>query len=264
MTTSAHLHDHDHHHHQHNHARERMFAWIRTALLIGLGVYFIYNIISGNLTNYINERFAWLSYVAAALFLLIGGFSALNLLRSQARDHDHEHHDHDHNHNGLSWGVIAIVAVPLVMGTLIPSRPLGAEAVDGTISLTAASAANATTFQIAPLDRNVLDWLRAFNAEPDPTAFNGEPADVIGFVYTEPTFPQDKFMVARFTISCCVADASAIAVPVQLNGEPLPQGEWVRVQGTFNAGEFRGDTMPILHADTIEVVEQPAHPYLYP
>ena len=44
--------------------------------------------------------------------------------------------------------------------------------------------------------------------------FNGQPADLIGFVYSEPTFGGDHFMVARFAISCCVADASAIGVPV--------------------------------------------------
>ena len=43
--------------------------------MIGLGMYFVYNIASGNIPNYVNARFAWLSYVAAALFLLIGGFS---------------------------------------------------------------------------------------------------------------------------------------------------------------------------------------------
>jgi len=36
------------------------------------------------------------------------------------------------------------------------------------------------------------------------------------------------------------------------------------VQGTFNVGEFRGDTLPVLSVASIETVEQPEHPYLYP
>lgn len=252
MATTTHLYQHDHeHHHEHD-----LRGWLKTALLLGLGVYFVYIIASGNLSNYINERFGWLSYLAAGLFLLLGVFSAVQTLRP------HHHGEHDHDHGALSWGTIAIVALPLVLGTLIPSRPLGAEAVSGSIS-TSAAATSITTFTRNPLERNVLDWLRVFSAAEDYAELNGQPADVIGFVYSEPTFGENQFMVARFTVSCCVADASAIGVPVHWE-EEIPQGEWVRVQGTMQVGEFRGDMLPILRASNVEVVEQPEHPYLYP
>jgi len=269
-----HTHDHDHAgaHGAHNERRETFTLAAKSALLIGLGLYFTYNIVSGNLTNYINERFSWLSYLAAALFLLIGGYSLYHLLvehfprekhkHDDAHDHaDHEHHDHAH----LSWGALMVVAIPLVLGTLIPSRPLGAESVDGAVSLTAAAAAEGvTTFAIDPSQRNVLDWLRVFNnAQGDFEQFNGLPVDVIGFVYTEPTFTENQFMVARFTISCCVADASAIGLPVNW-AEAVEQGAWVQVKGVIEVGEFRGEPTPLVRAESVIVVEQPAHPYLYP
>ena len=84
--TAVPIHEHDHNHdhdHEHNH-NERTTTiqlWVKALLLIGLGVYFVYNIASGNILNYVNARFAWLSYVAAALFLLIGVFSIWHLLR---------------------------------------------------------------------------------------------------------------------------------------------------------------------------------------
>jgi uncharacterized repeat protein (TIGR03943 family) len=251
-----HLHDHDH-----DHRRELLAEIVKTGLLIGLGLYFVVNIISGNLTNYINVRFSWLSYVAAALFLLIGGFSALGLLNARRAEHDH-HHDHDHDHSAISWGTLMVIAVPLVLGTLIPSRPLGAESVDGNVSITAASVDN-MVLSIEPSKRNVLDWLRVFNATDDYATLSGLPADVIGFVYFEPTFGENQFMVARFTVSCCVADASAIGIPVHWP-EAVEQGQWVRVTGVMETGDFRGDAAPILHAQAVEVVEQPEHPYLYP
>jgi uncharacterized repeat protein (TIGR03943 family) len=249
-------------HHEHQHANENLHGWVKTALLLGLGLYFVYNIASGNLTNYISVRFAWLSYVAALLFLLIGGYSAYHILRH----HSGEHHHHDYDHAPISWGALLIVALPLVLGTLIPSRPLGAEAVDGNLGLTSAvTTSSASTFTINPQDRNVLDWLRVFNASQDYGELNGQPADVIGFVYTEPTFGANQFMVARFTISCCVADASAIGLPTFWEDEgTLEQGQWVRVQGTMQVGEFRDDSLPILQATSVEIVEQPEHPYLYP
>jgi uncharacterized repeat protein (TIGR03943 family) len=259
MQTTDHLHEH-HHPHDHDHAPDTLRAWLKTAILLALGGYFIYNIASGSLTNYINQRFAWLSYVAAVLFLALGAASAWDLLRGRGRvacacDHDHQH---------ITWRALAIVALPLVLGTLIPSRPLGSAAVNGDISLNAAGA-NLTSFSADPLQWNVLDWLRAFNNADDLAGFNGQEADVIGFVYREATFPEDTFMVARFTISCCVADASAIGLPVVWqNAGDFPQDTWVRVRGVFEVGAFRGDTVPVLHAASVETVQQPEHPYLYP
>ena len=255
-------HLHERHEHDHDHRRERLLDSAKTVLLFGLALYFVYNILSGNLTNYINERFAWLSYVAVALFLLLGAGSALDLLRQRG----HHHHEHDdHIHAALSWPLLLIVAVPLLLGTLIPSRPLGSAAVDGNISLSAASVTGATTFTTDPAKWNVLDWLRAFNQTDDINSFNGKEANVVGFVYKEPTFPAGKLMVARFTVSCCVADAAAIGLPVEWAGAAdLPADTWVQVTGTFQVGTFRDDTVPILQASSVEVVTQPAHPYLYP
>jgi uncharacterized repeat protein (TIGR03943 family) len=254
-----HDHDHEHNHHHHDHARENLQAWLKTGLLLGLGLYFLYNIASGSLSNYINARFAWLSYLAVAMFLLLALSSAVDLLRKRKNDE----HDHDHDHAQISWGMLAIIAIPLVLGTLIPSRPLGADAVGGSISLNVAS--SSAVFTNNPLEWNVLDWLRAFNNSGDVSTFNGQEANVIGFVYKEITFGEDQFMVARFTISCCVADASAIGLPVIWDeSASLPQDTWVRVQGTFEVGEFRENTVPMLRAASVETVKQPEHPYLYP
>ncbi len=257
--------EHDHEHiHPHDDRRTTAQLWVKALLMIGLGVYLAYNIASGSITNYVNERFAWLSYVASALFLLIGGFSVWHLLREHGHDHDDEH-NHDHVHEPISWRVLAILAVPLVLGTLIPSKPLGAEAVSGSINLSsAATVGTSEGFNVPPEQRNVLDWLRAFN-NADYPSFDGQTANVIGFVYTEPSFAQNQFMVARFAISCCVADATAIGLPVSwANAADLTQGEWIEVKGTFKVDDFGGDQMPIIQAASVDQVAQPEHPYLYP
>jgi putative membrane protein len=256
-------------------------AWAKVALLLALGAYFIYVIASGNLPNYINVRFAWLSYVAAGLFLLLGLSGAYELLRPRKDPAQLEPFKRDllgtpktfqrraqevqGTHHPITWKALAIVAIPLVLGTIIPSRPLGAAAVDGNISLSAVSAANATAFTTDPITWNVLDWLRSFNRTDDINSFNGKQADIIGFVYREASFPDDQFMLARFTISCCVADSSAIGVPVKWDAAgDFPADTWLHITGAWEVGEFRGETVPILNAVNIEQVEQPEHPYLYP
>jgi putative membrane protein len=278
------MHEHHHHDHEHNHdhthnSASRVEQIIKIVILFGLGAYFAYNILTGNLANYINERFVWLSYVAVALFFVLGAASLWSMLgksmwgqntvhgHHEAPDHDHDHeHHHNHSHS-IGWGMIAIAAIPLVLGVLIPSKPLGAEAVDGSIATQQLTygGATITVLNKPPLERNVLDWLRAFSRTEAYSDFNGEQADVIGFVYREPDYPEDTFLVARFTISCCVADASAIGLPVRWEGvDALPEGSWVRVTGGFDAGQFADRETPILVAQAVEEVEQPEHPYLYP
>ncbi len=254
-------HDHADHDQGHSHNGAKLEGIVKVMILFGLSAYFAYNILTGNLTNYINERFAWLSYVAMVLFFVLGTASLWSLLRGR---HDHHEHDGGHSH-GIGWGMLAVVAIPLVLGVLIPSKPLGVEAVRGAIATQPLSygGATITVLNKPPLERNVLDWLRTFSQMGQASDFNGEQADVIGFVYREPAYDNDIFLVARFTISCCVADASAIGIPVR-SAETIPDGAWVRIRGGFEAGQFAERDTPILIAQTVEMVEQPEHPYLYP
>lgn len=231
--------------------------WAKAAILLGLAAYFAFIIISGKLPNYINERFSWLSYVAVVIFAALGAATVYGIGREKAAGYG--------GHQRITWGMIAIVAIPLVMGTFIPSKPLGAEAVNGNISLSVASASSASAVSKDPASRNILDWMRVFSQSVTPSTFDGQMAGLVGFVYREPGFPENTFMIARFTVSCCVADAGAIGLPVYTeDAAAFPDGEWVQVAGTFQAGTFRDEQMPILHAETIMIVEQPEHPYLYP
>lgn len=257
MTTHIHHHDEaEHHHHRHH---PPYTDWLKSLLLLGLGGYFLYIIASGNLSNYINIRFAWLSYLAAGLFILLGVVSLYALLRPQPHEHDHCQHDHDHS--TISWPVLGVIAIPLLLGLLVPSQPLGAAAVDGDFN--AIGGEMATALDIPPQERNMLDWVRLFNASDDVTAFNGAPVNITGFVFHDESYPDGVFMMARFTISCCVADSVAIGIPVSWT-ENLPADSWIQVKGQLQTGIVSGREQPIIHASTVDIIDRPEHPYLYP
>ncbi len=261
MQTPQADHSHDEHDH-HDHGDDRLQAWLKTALLAGLGLYFGYNIVSGNLSNYINARFAWLSCVAAGMFWLLAAISATDLLRKPATADDHPDH---HHHAHLTWPILAVVAVPLALGTLVPSRPLGASAVTGSLSAGVVSLEDAAVFTTNKLEWNVLDWMRAINNSSDLSALDGERVDLIGFVYRNEQFPPEHFMAVRFVISCCVADATAVGLPIHwADVGDLPNDTWVQVQGAFLLGEFGGNLAPIVQAGAVTVIDEPEHPYLYP
>jgi putative membrane protein len=61
-----------------------------------------------------------------------------------------------------------------------------------------------------------------------------------------------------------VADAAPIGLIVRWPDAPdLAADQWVEVQGTFLAGTFNGDELPLLMADEVVITDAPAQPYLY-
>jgi len=57
--------------HEHEAQIDRI-AWAKSLILFGMGVYLTLLMLTGNLDNYINLRFAWLVVVGALLFFLLG------------------------------------------------------------------------------------------------------------------------------------------------------------------------------------------------
>lgn len=239
---------------RHHEGADRI-ARAKTLILFGMGIYLSLLILTGSLDNYINQRFAWLVGVGALLFFLL---ALVNVHRSRHPAQG----EHAHHHYHITWDILLVVAFPLLLAILIPSRALGIEAVNGGVSLNPVGVAGVRR---SPLDRNILDWLREFDRAATPAQFNGMPVDVVGFVYREPSHPADGFMLARFTLSCCVADAFPIGMPViSVATGDLAEGSWLRVQGQLKASAFGGDFLPVVLAEAIERVDEPPQPYLYP
>src|SRR5688500_5215454 len=122
-----------------------------------MALFFAEKFWSGKLYYYIGPRFAWLALVAVALLLVLAG--AYNLVEDK-NDHD-DHSGHDHAK--ASWWPLIITAIPLVLGVLIPARPLGASAIDTrgvSMDVAAASGTSGNELTIVPSERNILDWVR--------------------------------------------------------------------------------------------------------
>jgi putative membrane protein len=250
---------------------------LQALILAGLGLFMLHKIWTGTLYWYINQRFLLLILGAAIGLLVLArivlpGRAAPELDHADA-DHHHEHgdeHDHDHAHggSGATWGLI-FLAVPLALGLLIPARPLGSSAIANrginTTAPLAAGGAAPAQLDLASTDRNVLDWVRAFNYAQDPHTFAGQAADVIGFVYHDAGLEPDTFLVSRFAVTCCSADAAAIGLLVRWPGAAaLENNTWVRVRGPMQVGAYASRPTPLIAAESLEGVDPPAQPYLYP
>jgi uncharacterized repeat protein (TIGR03943 family) len=238
----------------------RLLHALKGLVLIGLALFLTHSIVNGTLLFYINRRFAWLTGVATVLLLLMA------FAYQRAGRDGHQHHGHAHGGEGW-WIALVLVALPLLLGILVPPQPLGARAAEmrGVNVTGLGLGENESVLTRAAGERNILDWLRAFGAAGDPAAFAGQEATVTGFVYWEETFAADQFMVSRFVVTCCVADAAVLGLLVSWpNSLDLPLDTWVEVHGTFQPGQATEETMPILQADRVTPATAPAQPYLYP
>jgi uncharacterized repeat protein (TIGR03943 family) len=241
------------------------YRLLQIILLSCLAIFLAERLVTGKLLWYINARFAVLTLlgILGLSALVINTLYALRHSQHAAESHA-EHHDHEHSHSAanLIWLIL-----PLALGVLIPARPLGSDAAanKGVTLAGPLAAGNNQTMQLdaAPDKRTVLDWIRIFNFEPDLNPYLGETANVIGFVYADPRLPTGHFLVARFTVSCCVADAFAIGMAVRWP-EQLPTDQWVIVRGPVQVLEIDQQKIPLILAESITPIDEPAQPYLFP
>jgi uncharacterized repeat protein (TIGR03943 family) len=150
---------------------------------------------------------------------------------------------------------------PVVLAIAYQPPPLGSASLSANVDSARSASFGATAAQAAPLQRNVYQWAYEF-AHASPAEVVGQPVDVVGFVHRPAGTGPERFEVARFVVSCCVADARGYAVPVQWAGAAaLTSDTWVRVRGHVAIGADGG--MVVL-ARTVEQVDVPANPYVYP
>jgi putative membrane protein len=84
-----------------------------------------------------------------------------------------------------------------------------------------------------------------------------------GFVYREKNFMQNQIIVARFGITCCVADASVYGFMAKGNVTTLPKDQWIQVTGTIEQTQYNGDTIPIIVINQLSKIAPPHQPYVF-
>jgi uncharacterized repeat protein (TIGR03943 family) len=246
---------------------KRLYRSLQALLLLGLFLFLMGKIVNNQLLWYINLRFIVLTQVGIVFLAILSQrlFTEARKLREQNADEEHAH-DHDHKPASASlW----IMFLPLLIGIVIPARPLDASAVS-TKGLTTSSPlisaeASSRLFETESEQRNILDWVKLFHFEQDLNPYIGQQSSVVGFVYHDSRLPQGQFFVSRFILSCCAADGYAVGMIVEWPGaETLEQDTWVQVKGPVDVISFEGVISPLVRAEAVEVVLQPDQPYLYP
>ncbi|MFC4775545.1 TIGR03943 family putative permease subunit [Paenibacillus sp. GCM10023252] len=92
----------------------------------------------------------------------------------------------------------------------------------------------------------------------------GKTVELTGFVYREEAMPSNQFVVSRFAMNCCSADALPYGVIVELdNAARYADDQWVRVSGILGTTTYQENEVIKLDVTTIQQAIAPESPYVY-
>jgi uncharacterized repeat protein (TIGR03943 family) len=270
-----------------------MDARTQGALLLAVGGVAIRLGLTGTALNFIRPGYVPLLVLAGAVLVVLGGTTLWRALREPdvdghevhagehhhgADDHDgaladlpvhgatglppDDGHGHDHAHGPrVAW----LLAAPLFAVLLIAPPPLGSYAAarqSGAVLDATATFGDLPAPVDGALELGVADYATRALYDVD-RSLEGQRVRLVGFVSE---VRADRWVLTRFSLSCCAADGRAVDVEV-LGGPPPPAvDQWVEVEGTWQprddheVGELTTDP-PLLRAEQVTPVPQPAEPY---
>lgn len=95
--------------------------------------------------------------------------------------------------------------------------------------------------------------------------FVGKKVEISGFVYREEDMKENQFVVSRFAVQCCSADAAPFGFMVEsAMGKDLQQDTWVRINGTLGTADYNGNEILKIEASKIASIQAPKTPYIFP
>jgi uncharacterized repeat protein (TIGR03943 family) len=228
----------------------------RLAGAAGIGVWaglFWFVLFSGRTALYLGSRTRWVVPMGAVLLTIVF-LGRLASVRVYGEVEPIRRRD--------SW-TFAVIAIPVVVLLAIPTASLGTFSVARRASL---SAGGFSSGEAIPPTGD-LSFVHVGSAQINRETMRalvaraGSTSSFTGFVDRRPGEPADEFLLSRFLISCCIADALSIQVRV-VNAPPgeFESDEWVRATGAL----YPLGREVILDAREVVTVPKPKHPYLSP
>lgn len=209
---------------------------------------FWFLLVTGRTSLYLSSRTAWV-VPTGAIVLTVAAVGRLVTARTPRPERLSAR---------TSWA-LGFVMFPAVVVLTLPPTALGSYAA----SRRSLSAGVATGPALEAGDRVTLAAVAAGTWSDDArrTLIDraGSSVTFEGIVTRREGSPADEFVLTRFIVSCCVADA--LSVQVRVVGAPpgrFEEDQWVRVSGTF----YPIGREVVVDAASVRAIPQPEDPYL--
>jgi putative membrane protein len=254
----------------------RFDDWLIVFAMFGLAMFLAFSYFDGRVAKAVKASYVWMTPATAGVLLLMTAACIRNLLRRTAAScgcHPQA------TPRGGRLICLVILITPIVFSLVVNPRQLSLEGsrkrrtpapalgADFNQALAWVAGEDVTADQTAdggkPLPPNptVLDVFAATNGGGQ--RLDGQFVTLVGQcdLYGGPDSP--RFDLYRLVVTCCIADASSVALEVTRPGNVrLESGAWVRARGNLRIDDGSGSPVPVLHATMIESIPEPSSPYL--
>ena len=257
------------------------FRMLRALLLLATAGVIAKVFLAGQMALYMSPTLDPLTALTACVLAAMG----LSEVRATAIAHNGSSlppppaggtHDHERQHEAAvdQTLTLLVVAVPLVLGLAFVPRALGSAALSGedvvglVWSFAPGDAMPAPTAAVAPPPpkgpvedfADLYGYLRQAGA-----AGIGQRVHALGVVTRGAGLGSDQFVLLRYSVVHCVADARPVALVVQAPGVAgWQEDQWVAVDGSLSALPLGGEQLVSVLAERIAPIDEPPDPYLPP
>lgn len=221
--------------------------------LAAWAVLFWFVFASGRTSLYLSSRTSWLVPLGGVLATVaaVGRLASARTPNPQALGRRE------------TW-TLGLIVLPVVVILALPPATLGTYAAgrrSGFVGSGVVGASSNLAGQITLIDvaaaQSTKEGLAALRRRA------GETVSFEGLVTTDPGAGAGEFLLTRFIITCCVADATIAQVRVvDAPAGQLADNEWVLVTGAIYP--LGSDVLVDAGAGGVEPISQPDHPYLTP
>jgi len=152
-----------------------------------------------------------------------------------------------------AWAKAAILMVPVFFLLTIYGRSLGTDAFSKRALNPGQITIKGDSNQLKLPSRTSTEHVTSLlNLLADAEKFDGKRVTAEGMVYRPAKNGEKTFMLFRFAIICCAADALPLSIEVQTaTAENLKNDTWVRVDGRFNNDTIGGKQVSSITADRV-------------
>jgi uncharacterized repeat protein (TIGR03943 family) len=245
--------------------------WLDVAAIGLIGLLLLNYWVGGKLNLLIHPNYHLLTLAAGSFLVGLAGWQGWGVWRRQQSARTQP----EMAHMGLlpiGWSSGILIGVAIV-GFLITPKAFASHTAlqrgvdDSLASMTTQVKPQAFKGTTKPEERSLIEWIRTLQVYPEPDAYVGQAVKIQGFAVHSTQLPTQYFQLARFTITCCAADAYPVSLPIKLrqgDRQSYKVDQWFEVEGTIISETLTaGNRQVVVDATQIRPIDEPANPYSY-
>jgi uncharacterized repeat protein (TIGR03943 family) len=243
----------------------KIMPWLDVLAIAAWGILMLKYWATGKLNLLIHPDYFWLVVVASIGLLVVAFFKSKQLLKRRQIIEDTASAQHI-TIFPPGWGSSLLIFTALLGFIFTPQVFASQSAMNRSVTeLLGPTRSQPQAFRssVRPEDRSLVDWIRTINVYPEPDKHAGQKVKVQGFVMHPKDMRKEYFMLSRFVITCCAADAYPIGLPVKLkeNSDKYQSDKWFEVEGKMITDTIAGKRHTTIEASSLKEIPQPKNPY---